>query len=39
MSTELIIAIFENDEAKADEVMKRIKEFAESKALKLKKER
>jgi hypothetical protein len=39
MSTELIIAIFENDEAKADDVMKRIKELTGSKALKLKKER
>ena len=39
MSTELIIAIFENDEAKADEVMKRIKELAGSKALKFERER
>jgi len=39
MSTELIIAIFENDEVRADEVVKRIKELAKSKALKLKKER
>lgn len=33
MSVELIIAIFKNDETKADEVMVRLKELAESKAL------
>ena len=36
MNTELIIAIFKNDEAKADEVMVRLKELAESKALEVK---
>jgi uncharacterized membrane protein len=36
MSTELIIAIFKNDEAKADEVMVRLKELSENKALEIK---
>jgi uncharacterized membrane protein len=36
MSTQLIIAIFENDEAKAEEVMVHLKKLAESKALEVK---
>jgi uncharacterized membrane protein len=36
MSTELIIAIFKDDEAQADKTMVRLKELAESKALEVK---
>ena len=36
MSTELIIATFKDDETKADEMMIRLKELAESKALEVK---